>query len=64
VERTIILAQSNLAGVDWLIIDGYFAILFGLAWWIIRKSKDTTDDYFLAGRNLGWFIVDYITYGK
>ena len=24
---------------------------------MIRKSKDTADDYFLAGRNLGWFIV-------
>ncbi|MBZ0256802.1 sodium/solute symporter, partial [bacterium] len=43
--------------LDWGIIVGYFALLFGLAWWVILKSKDTTDDYFLAGRNLGWFIV-------
>ncbi len=43
--------------LDWLIIALYFAVLLGLAWWVIRQSRDTADDYFLAGRNLGWFIV-------
>ncbi len=43
--------------LDWIVIAGYFTILLGLAWWVIRKGKDTADDYFLAGRNLGWFIV-------
>ncbi|HOZ45849.1 MAG TPA: sodium:solute symporter [Candidatus Hydrogenedentes bacterium] len=43
--------------LDWLVVGGYFVILLGLAWWVIRQSKDTADDYFLAGRNLGWFIV-------
>ena len=43
--------------IDWLIIGGYFVILFGLALWLIRRSKNTADDYFLAGRGLGWFIV-------
>jgi SSS family solute:Na+ symporter len=43
--------------LDWLVLGVYFAILLGLAWWVILKSKDTADDYFLAGRNLGWFIV-------
>ncbi|UCG46226.1 MAG: sodium:solute symporter [Phycisphaerales bacterium] len=43
--------------LDWLMIGIYFAILFGIAWWVIRKSRDTADDYFLAGRNLGWFII-------
>lgn len=50
-------AGSTLAPLDWLIIAGYFALLLGLAWWVIRKSKNTPDDYFLAGRNLGWFII-------
>ena len=35
----------------------YFGLLLGVAWWVIRKGKDTADDYFLAGRNLGWWIV-------
>lgn len=24
--------------VDWAVIGGYFALLFGLAWWVIRKG--------------------------
>ena len=35
----------------------YFGILLGVAWWVVRKSKDTAADYFLAGRNLGWWVV-------
>ncbi|MFV1966794.1 MAG: sodium:solute symporter [Pirellulaceae bacterium] len=43
--------------LDWIVVLSYFGILFALAWWVILQSKDTADDYFLAGRNLGWFIV-------
>jgi len=43
--------------LDWLVVASYFALLLGLAWWVIRKGSDTADDYFLAGRNLGWWIV-------
>src|SRR6266496_1987624 len=43
--------------LDWLIIVAYFAMLAGLTWWVVRKSRDTADDYFLASRNLGWLIV-------
>ena len=43
--------------VDWLAIALYFSILLGVAWWVIRKSKDTAADYFLAGRNLGWWVI-------
>jgi SSS family solute:Na+ symporter len=43
--------------LDWLMIAGYFGVLFGLVWWAIRRSRETADDFFLAGRNLGWVIV-------
>lgn len=43
--------------LDWLIILAYFGSLAGLTGWVVRKNKDTADDYFLASRNLGWFIV-------
>src|SRR5919197_264661 len=46
-----------MAGLDWVIIALYFALLLGVAWWVARRNRDTTDDYFLAGRNLGWFLV-------
>ena len=45
---------GNFTGLDWVAIIGYFGILFGIVWWVVLKSKDTADDYFLAGRNLGW----------
>jgi SSS family solute:Na+ symporter len=48
---------STLTGLDWLMIALYFSLLAGVAWWVIRKSKDTAADYFLAGRNLGWWLV-------
>ena len=38
-------------------IAGYFGILLVVAWWVVRKSKDSTTDYFLAGRNLGWWVI-------
>jgi len=43
--------------LDWLVLAGYFALLFGVVWWVILRSKDTADDYFLAGRNLAWWVV-------
>ncbi len=46
-----------MATLDWLVILAYFAGLLGLAWWVFKRGKDTADDYFLANRNLGWFIV-------
>ena len=46
-----------MAPLDWLVVLLYFASLAVLTWWVVRKSKDTTDDYFLAGRDLGWLIV-------
>lgn len=49
--------MSTLTTIDWLIILGYFGIILGIAWWVIKRRQDTSDDYFLAGRHLGWFIV-------
>jgi SSS family solute:Na+ symporter len=47
----------GLETLDWLVVAGYFGIVLGLAWWVIKQRRDTSDDYFLAGRHLGWFIV-------
>ena len=46
-----------MSALDWLAIAVYFSILLGIAWWVILKGKETADDYFLAGRNLGWFVI-------
>jgi SSS family solute:Na+ symporter len=49
--------KSVLTGLDWLMVAIYFAILLCVAWWVISKSKNEAADYFLAGRNLGWWII-------
>jgi SSS family solute:Na+ symporter len=46
-----------MATIDWVIIAAYFGLLLGMTWWVIKRNKNTTDDYFLAGRNLGWVVV-------
>ena len=43
--------------LDWLVIFSYFLIIGGLALWVMTRKNDTTEDYFLAGRNMGWFVV-------
>ena len=43
--------------LDWTMVLGYFGILAALTGWVVATNKDTKDEYFLAGRSLGWFIV-------
>lgn len=49
--------MKTLDTLDWLSISVYFLVLMGIAIWVIRKRQDNTEDYFLAGRNVGWFVV-------
>ncbi len=46
-----------MATLDWIMIGGYFALLLGITWWVVLQNRNTAADYFLAGRNLGWFLV-------
>jgi len=48
--------------VDVLIILFYFAIILWIAWWVSKgsgRNKGDRDakDYFLAGKNAGWFVI-------
>src|SRR5260370_16978338 len=49
-------AHRNLATVDLVIIGVYFAIVFGIGMYFARKER-TSEDYFLAGRDIGWFFI-------
>jgi SSS family solute:Na+ symporter len=51
------MSAHTFGGYDWLAIALYFAMLLGIAAWVVRKRQDTTADYFLAGRNLPWWII-------
>lgn len=55
-----LLAQTAGAGLgtfDWLTIVLYFGLLLGITAWAVSRKRDTAEDYFLAGRHLGWWIV-------
>lgn len=49
--------MSGFQTLDWVVIGAYFVVLLGLAIWVITRKQKNTEDYFLAGRNIGWFIV-------
>lgn len=49
--------MTYLSVLDWIIILFYFAIIAGVSWWAAKKPEKTAEDYFLAGRHLGWFII-------
>lgn len=45
-----------MTSIDWFIILGYFLFLLVIVWWSSRR-QDTSEDYFLAGRNIAWWAV-------
>src|SRR5215204_2254763 len=46
-----------LGTIDWIFVILYLIVIAAVSVWSIRKSKETTSDYFLANRNLGWFVI-------
>lgn len=42
---------------DWVVIGLYFTVILGIAWWVIKQKQESTEDYFLAGRHAGWFVI-------
>src|SRR5215467_15546900 len=42
---------------DWIFVGLYLAVIAGISIWSIRRKKDSPQDYFLANRNLGWFVI-------
>ena len=42
--------------LDWAVIALYFALI-GFIAWRSGRHQQTTQDYFLAGRNAGWFAI-------
>ncbi len=48
----------NLLGTaDWIFLILYMLVIAGISIWSIRKSKNSPTDYFLANRNLGWWVI-------
>jgi SSS family solute:Na+ symporter len=43
--------------VDVVAVDLYFLGSLGIGWWALRRERNESADYFLAGRNVGWFAI-------
>ena len=48
---------SVLQQLDWVVLGIYFLALIGVAVWVFIQKNNNTEDYFLAGRNVGWFVI-------
>ncbi len=46
-----------LSAIDYLCFLGFFAILSLIGYWAGRRERASSDDYFLAGRSLPWYVV-------
>ena len=49
--------NTILESADWWVLGIYFAALIGVAIWVVVQNNKNTEDYFLAGRNVGWFVI-------
>lgn len=52
--------MSNFSGLDWFVVALYFIVVFVVAYWTTgrdTKTRESSAEYFLAGRNTGWFII-------
>src|SRR6476659_10412798 len=49
-------AHKALANLDLAIIGAYFLLVFGIGFYFSRKER-TSEEYFLAGRDVGWFFI-------
>lgn len=49
--------ESVLQTADWWVLGAYLLALIGVAAWVVLQKNKNTEDYFLAGRNVGWFVI-------
>ena len=50
-------STSVLEQLDWVVLGIYFLALVAVAVWVMLQKNNNTEDYFLAGRNVGWFVI-------
>ena len=56
-NQLLVAATSVLEGFDWIVLAIYFLALVAVAVWVVIQKNNNTEDYFLAGRNVGWFVI-------
>ena len=47
----------NLSNLDWFIIGAYFILSLGIGIWSSKKAGENRQSFFLAGRNMPWWLL-------
>ena len=47
----------QLTTLDWTLIAAYFALALGVGLWASKQAKTDAAGYFLAGRNMPWWLL-------
>lgn len=47
----------KLTFLDWAVIGGYFLVNFLIGLWYRRRATGSTEDYFVSGRNVSWWLA-------
>ncbi len=68
ITRSPLLAQApdqfDLAIVDYTIVIVYFIAVLFHGWWISRGGQEDSEDYFLAGKTLPWYLIGFSLYAS
>lgn len=46
-----------MASLDFAVLFAYFAAVAAISYWSSKKSLDSSENYFLSGRSVGWLAV-------
>ena len=46
-----------LNGIDWIAIIAFFALLFGIAFACSKRASRDSEDFFLSGRSMPWWLI-------
>ena len=49
--------MTQLTALDIVAVILYFLGTLGIGWWAMRRERNESADYFLAGRNVGWLAI-------
>ena len=49
--------MQRIETLDWVVIAAYFLLIAAVALWVMSRKQKTSEEYFLGGRNLGWFVI-------
>ena len=47
----------SFSALDWAVVAAYFVVIAGIAIWVALGKEKDTEDYFLASRDAGWFLI-------